>query len=303
MIKLAPIILFVYNRKDHTEKTIEALKKNDLAGESELFIYSDAAKNAANFDAVEEVREYIKTVNGFKSVTIIERENNMGLAKSVILGVSEIVNKYGKVIVLEDDLITAPQFLKYMNKNLENYEEVEDVISIHGYNYPIKIIEKQFFLKGADCWGWATWKRGWDLFEENGEKLLKELKDGGQIREFNFNNSYNYSGMLEDFINGKNSSWAVRWYASAFLKDKYTLYPGKSLVKNIGLDNTGTHSGYQKETFFNNETFTSEEYTKKIDVEEDKNAKLEIEKYFRKLKWKSLFISRIFGKILRAVWR
>lgn len=145
MNKLAPIVLFVYNRKDHTEQTIEALKKNDLAIESDLFIYSDATKNDVNSDAVKEVREYIKTINGFKSITIVERKNNMGLAKSVVSGVSEIVNKYGKVIVLEDDLITAPQFLRYMNKNLENYEKVEDVISIHGYNYPIKNIEKHFF--------------------------------------------------------------------------------------------------------------------------------------------------------------
>lgn len=303
MNKLAPIVLFVYNRKDHTEQTIEALKKNYLAMESELFIYSDAAKTDMNSGSVKEVREYIKTINGFKDVTIIERKNNMGLAKSVISGVSEIVNKYEKVIVLEDDLITAPQFLRYMNKNLENYENDEKVISIHGYNYPIKNIEDHFFLKGADCWGWATWKRGWNLFEENGEKLLNQLKDRGQIREFNFNNSYNYSGMLEDFINGKNSSWAVRWYASAFLKDKYTLYPGRSLVKNIGLDNTGTHSGNQNESFFNNKTFTSEEYTKKIAIVEDKNAKLKIEKYFRRLRWKSLFISRIFAKFLRVVWR
>lgn len=303
MNKLAPIILFAYNRKNHTEQTIEALKKNDLAEESELFIYSDAAKNDANYGAVKEVREYIKTVNGFKSVMIIERKNNMGLAKSVVSGVSEIVNKYGKVIVLEDDLITAPQFLKYMNKNLENYEKIEGVISIHGYNYPINTTEKHFFLKGADCWGWATWKRGWDLFEENGEKLLKELKDRGQIREFNFNNSYNYSGMLEDFINGKNSSWAVRWYASAFLKDKYTLYPGRSLVKNIGLDNTGTHSGEQNESFFNNKMFPTKDYTEKIDVIEDKNTKLKIEKYFRRLRWKSLFISRIFVKLIKLVWR
>ncbi len=302
MIKLAPIILFVYNRKDHTEKTIEALKKNDLAGESELFIYSDAAKNTVNFDAVEEVREYIKTVNGFKSVTIIERVNNMGLAKSVILGVSEIINKYGKVIVLEDDLITAPQFLKYMNKNLENYEEVEEVISIHGYNYPVKTIEKHFFLKGADCWGWATWKRGWDLFEENGEKLLKELKDRGQIWEFNYNNSYNYSGMLEDFINGKNSSWAVRWYASAFLKDKYTLYPGKSLVKNIGLDNTGIHSGKQIESFINNKEFPKLEYIDKVEIIENNEAKVEIEKYFKRMKWRSKFYMKVFYKLLKILW-
>ncbi|MGB4775168.1 MAG: glycosyltransferase family 2 protein, partial [Daejeonella sp.] len=158
--------------------------------------------------------------------------------------VTEIVNKYERIIVLEDDLVTSPYFLQYMNDGLNVYKDCEEVISIHGYIYPVSVeLPETFFIKGADCWGWATWKRGWDLFEPNGEKLLNEIIKRGLTYQFDFNGSYPYTQMLKDQIAGLNNSWAIRWNASAFLKNKLTLYPGKSLVQNIGNDGTGTHSG------------------------------------------------------------
>jgi hypothetical protein len=183
-------------------------------------------------------------VQGFRSITIIERDKNLGLANSIIDGVTNIVNQYGKVIVLEDDMITSPYFLTYMNSGLTLYEKDERVASIHGYIYPVKNkLPDYFFLRGADCWGWATWKRGWDFFNSDGQFLLNEIKRQKLERLFNFNDSYDYTGMLQMQIDGKVSSWAIRWYASAFLADKYTLYPGISFVKNIGLDGSGTHCG------------------------------------------------------------
>jgi hypothetical protein len=283
-MSLAPIILFVYNRPLHTRKTVETLLRNELSVDSDLFIFSDAAKNKESADKVLEVRRYIKTIKGFKSIHIIEREKNMGLAASVIQGVTEVVNKYGKVVVVEDDLVTSPYFLAYMNKGLELYHEEEDVISIHGYVYPIDLhtAEKTFFLKGADCWGWATWKRGWDLFERDGEKLLNELVNNKLTHDFDFNGSYPYTQMLKDQINGKNDSWAIRWYASAFLKCQYTLYPAKSLVKNIGLDLSGTHSG--KEVNYNDAYLSDEKFShlEKISITENQEAKKTIEAFFRK---------------------
>jgi hypothetical protein len=241
-LNYSPIIIFVYNRLTHTKNVIDSLLKNVEASKSELFIFSDHPKKSEDQEKVTELRHYLKSINGFKSLNIIERNVNFGLSKSVISGVTEIVNRYEKVIVLEDDLIVSPGFLSYMNEALEKYKYCDEVISIHGYSYPTQDkLPVNFFLKGADCWGWATWKRGWDLFEVDGKKLLLELEAKNLTYAFDFDGTYPYTQMLKDQVAGKNQSWAVRWYASAFLKGRLTLYPGKSLVQNIGLDNSGTH--------------------------------------------------------------
>ena len=245
--ELAPIVLFVYNRQDHTQRTIEALKKNKLANESDLIIFSDAPKSQVQADKVSEVRGYIRQIEGFKSVTVIERETNLGLARSIIDGVTTIVGQYGRIIVLEDDLVTSPYFLTYMNEALEKYKDDDQVVSIHGYLYPVvQPLPEAFFLPGADCWGWATWSRGWACFNSDGQLLLDELKCRKLVQKFDFNGAYAYSKMLEGQIKGTNDSWAIRWYASAFLAGKLTLYPGRSLVHNIGNDDSGTHCGDTK---------------------------------------------------------
>jgi len=242
-MNLSPIILFVFNRPDHTRRVIEALEKNDLASESDLFIYSDAPKKQPDEVKVREVRDYISGVTGFKKVTVITRDKNFGLANNIIDGVSTVVSEYGKVIVLEDDLVTSPYFLKYMNEALDKYEKAETVVCIHGYMKPVDVkLPDTFFLKGADCWGWATWKRGWEIYERDGRKLLKALLINNLTREFDYDGAYPFTQMLSDQIKGKNNSWAIRWQASAFIKNKLTLYPGKSLVQNIGNDGSGVHS-------------------------------------------------------------
>ena len=244
-MNLAPILLFTYNREFHTKKTIEALKKNPSSKESHLFVFSDAPKAEKDEERVREVRTELRKINGFKNVTIIERESNFGLGNNIIEGVTQIVNQYGKVIVMEDDLVSSPYFLEYMNKALTIYENNNHVISIHGYVYPTKQpLPETFFLRNADCLGWGTWKRGWDNFERDGNQLLKQLIESQEEYLFNYNNSYPYTEMLQDFVDGKNNSWAIRWYASAFLKNKYTLYPGRSLIFHSGGDGTGTNTGF-----------------------------------------------------------
>jgi hypothetical protein len=241
MTTLAPIALFVYNRPRHTHLTVDALLKNELAGESDLIVFSDGAKDSASSQNVEDIRQYLRTISGFKSVRIVERECNFGLASSIISGVTQIINEYGRIIVIEDDLVTSPFFLRYMNDALEYYENEDRVISIHGYCYSINGLPETFFLKGADCWGWATWKRGWDIFELDGRKLLEQLKQKGLLDRFDFFGAYGYTQMLRDQIEGKNNSWAIRWQGSAFVNDKLTLYPSRSLVLNIGFDGSGVH--------------------------------------------------------------
>jgi hypothetical protein len=284
----------VYNRPWHTQQTIEALQKNSLATDSELFIYSDAPKNDSAIPLVKAVREYIKSIKGFKNVSIIERRTNYGLASSIIDGVTRITNEFGKVIVLEDDLVTSPHFLNYMNDGLSLYENDENVASIHGYIYPIDKLPETFFIKGADCWGWATWKRAWNIFEPDGKVLLEKLTSSGLQNEADFNGSYQYTKMLEDQIIGKNNSWAIRWYMSAFLEDMLTLYPGKSFVENIGNDGSGTHSEETKVfSAIPNACFT--ELTK-INVVENSHCRKRIEEFFLSMK-RNIFY-RIYNKII-----
>ena len=295
--KLSPIALFVYNRPYHTKKTIEYLSKNVYAQNSDLFIFSDSPKNPAEVSKVNEVRNYCHDIKSFKSIKVILREKNLGLAKNITDGISDILKKNEKVIVLEDDLLTDRYFLKYMNEALNKFKNSEDVISIHGYIYPLK---KQFdnpsFLKGADCWGWATWKRAWDVFEPNGQKILDELKSRGLEKGADFNNSYGLTQMLKDQIKGKNNSWAVRWYMSAFLKDMLTLYPGKSYVQNIGNDDSGTHCGVSD--IFRVELSTSNNINR-LELVENSDSRKKMEIFFHSIN--GTFIQKLKTRIKRFI--
>jgi Glycosyl transferase family 2 len=238
----APVALFAYNRQAHLQKTIESLLQNAESSSSSLYIFSDAPKNAKDKKAVDAVRQYIREVKGFADIRIIERTENLGLAKSIIDGVTQVCAEQGRIIVLEDDMVVSKYFLEFMNDALRLYEHNDRVISIHGYTYPVsQALPETFFLRAAHCWGWATWERGWNCFEPNGQQLLDELKRRELTKQFDFNGSYPYTKMLQNQIDGRNNSWAIRWYASAFLQDKLTLYAGRNLVRNTGTDGTGTH--------------------------------------------------------------
>lgn len=240
-MQYAPIALFTYNRADHTRQAVESLLKNEEAKYSELFIFSDGAKTPEKQKGVDENRAYIHTVSGFKSVTIIEREKNWGLANSLIAGITEIVNKYGRVIVVEDDLILSPYFLQFMNEALEKYKEEDRVSAISGFLNPVGgHIPNTFFLNYFACWGWATWKRSWELLNEDANDLLKRIR--WKVKHFDFDNVACFYGMLYCQKLKLIDSWAIRFYATSYLLDKLVLYPGKSLTKQSGRDGSGTHS-------------------------------------------------------------
>lgn len=296
-----PIILFVYNRPEHTKTTLTLLGKNYLANDSELFVFADGPKEnetAEQLKKIQDVRAIVRDNYGFKSVTIVESEKNKGLASSVIAGVTDIVNKFGKCIVVEDDLETSPYFLTYMNDALGVYKDTENVACIHGYVEPHKkLLPETFFLKGADCWGWATWKRAWDKFNPNGQALLDELHNRHCEKHFNFDNTYNYIKMLEDQIAGKNSSWAIRWLASAYLNDMYCLYPNETLVVNTGFDGSGTHCGTAKVNI--RKTLNHKVNVLWQEPQECKEAWNEYKKHLKKMK--TSFIRRCLGKIKRMI--
>jgi len=244
MQHLAPIALFVYNRPKHTERTLKFLQQNELAAESRLFIFSDGPKTPADQEKVQELRDFLKTVDGFRSVEIVERKENMGLANSIITGVSRLVKDYGQIIVFEDDLISSPHTLTYFNEALNLYRKEEKVMHIGAYMYPLKdnLLPESFFYRAATSWGWATWERAWQHFEPNIDVLMKQF-DAPKRNAFSIEKTMNFWKQMQDFKKGRNNSWAIRWYASIFLKGGLTLNPAHSLVNNIGHDGSGIHSG------------------------------------------------------------
>ena len=244
MQNFAPIALFVYNRPEHTRRTIKFLKQNLLAEESRLFIFSDASKNESSQLLVEEVREIIRSVDGFLEVQIIERKSNLGLADSIIDGVSRLVKEYGKVIVFEDDLISSSYTLQYFNDALNRYQNEDKVMHVGAYMYALndESLPETFFYRAATSWGWATWDRAWMNFEPDIDQLISQF-NSEKKHQFSIEGTMNFWKQIEEFKSGKNNSWAIRWYASIFLKGGLTLNPSQSLINNIGHDGTGIHSG------------------------------------------------------------
>ena len=239
---LAPIVLFTYNRLSHVKALIESLLKNELAKDSQLFIFSDGGKTPEDMVRVKEVRSYLHSIKGFSSIAIYESETNRGLANSVIRGVTQVLQQYEKVIVLEDDLILSPYYLRFMNDALDVYEQDERVGTINGHMLDLKgIIDETFFINHIDSWGWGTWRRSWDLFEPDGSLLLKQLEERNLCNAFDFDGAYPFVRMLKRQIAGQNSSWAIRYRASMFLHNKLSLNVGRSLVVNNGADGSGTH--------------------------------------------------------------
>lgn len=240
----APILLFVYNRPEHLKQLIASLQTNAEAAQSMLFIYTDAARNKADEEQVNNVREVIRHIDGFASIEVIERATNWGLARNIIGGVTEQIRRYGRVIVLEDDLVVAPCFLRFMNDALEAYKDEPQVGHIQACDFTQDAsLPDTFLIKFTGSWGWATWERAWQHFNPDGQALLNELENRRLTRRFDFNGNYRFTRMLRRQVQGKNNSWAIRWNASLFLKDILSLNVGRSLVQNNGFDGSGTHCG------------------------------------------------------------
>lgn len=249
---LAPIALFVYNRPEHSQRTIEALQKSNLAKDSELFIFCDGPKNERDLVKVQEVHKIVEAVSGFKNVVVKTLSLNRGLANSVMVGVGEILKQYDKVIVLEDDIVTSVNFLNFINQGLEFYRHDKTVFSVTGFNYQDKIFcdpniyqEDIFFIKGrASSLGWGIWKDRWDKVDfsvsdyiefENNSIAQKAFDEAGD----------NLSEMLRLQMSGKIDSWAIRVAYHCFKYGLYNIFPTKSLVNNIGFDGSGTHYNYK----------------------------------------------------------
>ena len=293
------IALFAFNRPNHLRECLDSLKTNTEAASSNLTIFVDGPRQIQDRPLVNEVLEIAKETTGFKSNRIIESPINKGLAKSVIDGVTKILEENETVIVLEDDLVVSKYFLRFMQSGLVKFRNDPRVASIHGYLPDLsEEIEQPFFLRGADCWGWATWRDRWELSEWNGTVLLEYLKANRLVSQFNFDGAYNYLGMLERQISGENDSWAIRWHASMYTQNRLTLYPSKSLVMNIGMDGSGRHSSASSE--YDTVLTQNAMIVNGIPITEDERARDLFKKFFNRNKRisKGRRTMRLFRKIL-----
>lgn len=245
---LAPIVIFVYARPNHTQRMLESLEKNEQIKDSIVYIFCDAPKNEKTKEKNSEVKRIIenyKKKSKAKRVTISYAESNQGLATSVIAGVTKIIKKEKKVIVLEDDLEVSESFLEYMNNALEQYKNNKRIWSISGYKHEFKIpkkyTEEVFLGYRASSWGWATWEDRWDLIDWEVKDYEKFHRDRKKRKLLNRGGN-DMAQMLDSQMSGKCDSWAIRWCYTQSKQNMLTLFPVKPLVKNIGLDGTGTHS-------------------------------------------------------------
>lgn len=286
----APIVLFAYNRAEHTEKTLKALALNTLAKESDLFIFCDGPKDTATPEQVKNInatREICKKEQWCKNVSIIESNINKGLARNIIEGVTEIINKFGKVIVLEDDLVTGKYFLEYMNEALEKYQGNKEVWHVTGWRDPIKHTKKNkaYFYPTMDCWSWATWADRWQNYKKDAA-YYKSIFTDSMKKAFNIDGADPYMWLqIEENISGKINTWAIFWYATIFLKHGLCLAPTTSLCKNIGFDNSGVHcSENQAQTIETSIDYKITNFPKRVHINtlEYKRNK----NFLRKIKYK-----------------
>jgi hypothetical protein len=294
-LKLSAIAIFAYNRPSYLKKCLISLKLNKLSKKSSAYFFVDFPKSEKDFNNYLKVKKLINDANFFKKKITILRKINYGLKKNILTGINQVLKKNSKIIVLEDDLLLSKHFLEYMNKYLNYFENSKKVASIHGYCYPInnKKLNNFFFLKGADCWGWATWRRAWKNYNDDHLFLAKKIKKMKQIKNFNFNNKFNYYHMLE---NRSPSTWAVNWYASAFVKNMLTLYPKHSYVRNLGNKGIGVHSKKIDKTF--NVSLNNKFKFEKIQIEENLSARKKFEEFFY-----TNFKTNFFSKVIKILFK
>jgi len=285
----SPVALFAYNRFSTIKKTLKSLKKNYLADQTDIFIFSDGPKDTEDYISIFEIRKYIKNFKGFKKINLIERELNLGLSKNIVNGINHVLDLNNSVIVLEDDIVTSKYFLKFMNDALITYENSKNVCQVSGYSYLEKYsnkyeLDETYFIKGGDCMAWGTWKSSWDLYTEDAKYLYDQIKQKKLDKLFNRNNSYNYLKMLKARAFEKNQSWAICWYAINFLKNKYTYYPLKTLAIHIGNDENATNYIPSNNDGLKVNLNDNKVGVSKINVIEKNDTKLAYEKFLKDLK-------------------
>ena len=302
---LAPIVLFVYNRLHHTQRTVNSLANNLLAIQSELFIYSDAPANEKEKENVTEVREYLKKIEGFKNIHIIEQDTNIGLPNSISFAVTHIVNKFGKVIVVEDDIVTSPYFLTFMNDSLEYYKNNKKVWHISGWNFPIDTngLEDTFFWRAAQVWGWATWSDRWMHYKKDPDYLIDTFSDY-DIYKYNLDDvMLRWENEIIRNQEGTLNTWAAFWYATIYKNNGLCLQASQTFVENIGRDGTGTTNGKDIENLFSSDILCNKKIKFTDNVKENDIAVYKIKKFWLHVseKNKNLIFSRQYNTLINQI--
>lgn len=262
----APIALFAYNRPDHLLQTLTSLSECELADKSRLFIFCDGPKSERDEAAVRQVREVADRRRWCAEVEIVSQEKNQGLARSVIAGVTRLCNEFGRVIVLEDDMLLSRGLLVYLNRALVQYENEAQVLQVSGHVFPFMQEgggEDAFFMPISTTQGWGTWKRAWDLFDPAATGWERLREERALRKRFDLDNSFPYAKMLEAQMTGKLDSWAIRWHWSFFKQQGLCLYPRTSLIFNIGFDDQGTHTT-GNDFYYNDRNWKNDRYVNKI---------------------------------------
>lgn len=288
----APLAIFAYNRFEEFVQTISSLKKNPECSDTNLYIFIDGARNKADENSIKKIYEYCQQIIGFRELNITVRDRNIGLKANIISGVSSVIEKFGRVICLEDDIVVSSNFLNYMNSSLQKYENREDVWHINGWNvnYNFKKEQKIFCSPVMNCWGWATWERSWKHFSDSFETNIK-IWDISKRYKFNLSGSNSfYSQLVGNFI-GRNNTWAVFWYATIFNNAGKCITPRLSLTKNIGEKNPTHKQGME----FSNQTIYEGDFIlpSKTLIDEDEVTYMKME-YFKR--------SSSYDLVKRFIW-
>lgn len=242
LAELAPIAVFVYRRPQHTARLIESLLANELVGRSRLFVYCDGPRSADELNPVMDTRGIVHMGLGGRA-EIIARDTNVGLARSIIGGVTELTRRFGRVIVLEDDLILHSGCIHFLNAALAHYADDRRVYHVNAYRYPLPDATCCSFVRLPSSWGWGTWERAWGEFEPDAALLELRIREAKLVSAMDFGGTFPYFAMLQAQAQGRIDSWAIRWYASVLLRRGLALYPDVSQVINGGMDNSGVHCG------------------------------------------------------------
>lgn len=295
-----PVVVFCYDRLDMLSKTIDSLVKNKLASETSIYIFSDGAKGPLDKNNVKQVRQYLKTITGFQRVMIVERECNYGLAINIVSGVTAVLADHEAVIVLEDDIITAPYFLDFMNDALNMYCDDSNVCQISGYSF-LESYNDQFnlgdtyFIRGADCLAWATWRRAWSSYRSDSANLCSDIVKNNLVDSINRGGAYNYMKMLQNNVRGITNSWAVNWLTHNIIEDRYALFPLKSFALHIGVDDRATNYSFGGPDALDVYVCQDRVDLRKISVIEKKNTTLAYNAFLRSLR--GTFSSRVASKL------
>lgn len=278
----APICLFTYARPQHASLVVNALKLSPLATSSILYVFSDAPKTDEAVSNVLDVREMLHSIDGFAEVKIVEREKNVGLARNIQEGVSEVIARHGRAIILEDDTVPSVQFLDYMNRALDKFETDPKVWHVSGYSHPIDAtgLSDVYLSRFMNCWGWATWADRWAHYVKNPLELKATWSDE-HIHRFNLDGKLPYWRQVEANISGEIDTWAIFWYATIFAEDGLCLNPTRSLVSNIGHDGTGENCGVSDLNFH---ATPDQNFRPNLDLpalQEDVEAIIRVKRYVR----------------------